>query len=181
MHAPERIDSSVRPPDKGPVRRFLATHLASRQVSRVIYGAIIGLALIVALEAHPPAPGVVTATLLGTAVAVALAELYSELIGFEAGRRRRAGGAELRHWAADSAAVAFGVAFPSVFFILAAAGVLDDTAAFTAAKWAGLGLIGVYGFTGARLSGAGVLRSLGQAAGVAMIGALLILLKALVH
>jgi hypothetical protein len=181
VHASERTDSAIGPPAGGPVRRFLATHLASRQVSRVIYGAIIGLALIVALEAHPPAPGVVTATLVGTAVAVALAELYSELIGFEAGQRRRAGRAELRHWVADSAAVVFGVAFPSVFFILAAIGVLDDTAAFTAAKWTGLGLIGVYGFTGARLSGAGVLRSLGQAAGVAMIGALLIVLKALVH
>jgi hypothetical protein len=33
---------------------WLAWHLRSRQVSRVIYGAIIGLALVVALEAHPP-------------------------------------------------------------------------------------------------------------------------------
>jgi hypothetical protein len=55
----------------------LHAHLGSRQVSRVIYGAIIGLAPVVALQAHPPPPGAVIATLLGTAAAVALAEVYS--------------------------------------------------------------------------------------------------------
>jgi len=163
------------------IRRFVATHLGSRQVSRVIYGSIIGLALVVALEAHPPAPGVMIATLLGTAVAVALAELYSEVVGFETGERRKASVSELRRWGADSGAVAFGIAFPGVFFVLAATGVLASEAAFTAAKWTGVGLIGLYGFAGARLSGAGVLVSVMQATGVALIGALLIALKALVH
>jgi hypothetical protein len=82
---------------------------------------------------------------------------------------------------ADVAAVAFGIAFPAVFFVLAATGVLENEAAFTAAKWTGFGLIGLYGFAGARLSGAGVLVSVMQAVGVALIGALLIALKALVH
>ena len=148
MQVPESTHGVVRRPAGGPIRRFVATHLGSRQVSRVIYGAIIGLALVVALEAHPPAPGVVLATLLGTAVAVALAELYSELVGFETGERRKASLSELRHLGADVAAVAFGIAFPAVFFVLAATGVLENEAAFTAAKWTGLGLIGLYGFRG---------------------------------
>ena len=66
--------------------RAIKAHLGSRQVSRVIYGAIIGLALIVALEEHPPSSRVVVATLLGTALAVGLAEFYSDVIG---ARRRR--------------------------------------------------------------------------------------------
>jgi hypothetical protein len=163
------------------VRSFLRAHLGSRQVSRVIYGAIIGLALVVALEAHPPAPHAVIATLLGTTVAVALAELYSELIGFETVRRRKASSDEMRRLYADMAAVSFGIAFPVVFFVLAAADVLSDDAAFTVAKWAGLGLIGLYGFAGARLSGAGLRASIIQATAVALIGAALIGLKALVH
>jgi hypothetical protein len=163
------------------VRRFVAAHLSSRQVSRVVYGSIIGLALVVALEAHPPAPGAVTASLLGTAVAVALAELYSELVGFETIRHRKPGAAELRRLEADIAAVAFGIAFPALFFLLAAAGSLQTETAFTVAKWTGLGLIGMYGFAGARLSGAGVRASLIQAASVALVGAALILLKSLVH
>ena len=41
--------------------------------------------------------------------------------------------------------MAFGVAFPSVFFILAAAGAMEQDTAFTVAKWTGLGLIALYG------------------------------------
>jgi hypothetical protein len=165
----------------GFVRAFLRAHLGSRQVSRVIYGAIIGLALVVALEAHPPEAHAVAATLIGTTVAVALAEFYSEVIGFETTGRHTATRNEMRNLGADIAAVSFGIAFPAVFFVLAMAGVLTDDAAFTVAKWAGLGLIGVYGFAGARLSGHGVGRSVVHATAIAMIGAALIGLKAVVH
>ena len=163
------------------MRRFIAAHLGSRQVSRVVYGAIIGLALVVALEAHPPPLGAVIATLVGTAIAVALAELYSELIAFETSGRRDASRVERRELAADMAAVSSGIAFPAVFFALAAAGVFDEDTAFTISKWTGLALIGAYGFAGARLSGHTVATSLLRAAAVALIGAFLITLKALVH
>ena len=174
-------DARARPNDGTVPTRFVAAHLSSRQVSRVVYGSIIGLALVVALEAHPPAAAAVIASLLGTAVAVALAELYSELVGFEATRRRRADRSEVRRLLADIAAVAFGISFPAVFFLLAATGAIGDESAFTLAKWTGAGLIGVYGYAGARLSGAGTARALLHAAAVAVIGAGLIVLKSLVH
>jgi hypothetical protein len=44
-----------------------------------------------------------------------------------------------------------------------------------------LALIGLYGFSAARLAGAGLPAALAQAAAVALIGALLIVLKALIH
>jgi hypothetical protein len=150
-------------------------------VSRVIYGSIIGLALVVALEAHPPPTGAVIATLIGTAIAVALAELYSELVGLQVRGHRRARGTERRELLGDIAAVTFGVAFPAVFFILSAAGAFEQDTAFDAAKWTGLGLIGVYGFVGARVAGAGPLVALLQASTVALIGGVLIALKAIVH
>jgi hypothetical protein len=164
-----------------PIGRYVASHLDGHQVSRVVYGSIIGLALVVALEAHPPGAGAVIATLVGTALAVALAELYSELVGLQVRGHRRAIRAERRHLLADMGAVTFGIAFPAVFFLLAAVGALDDDAAFTIAKWTGLGLIGFYGFVGARVSGSGPLVSLAQASVVVVIGGLLIALKALVH
>jgi hypothetical protein len=98
-------------------RARLESHLGSRQVARVIYGAIIGLALIVALQGYPRSAGQMIGWLLGTAVAVA-----------------------------------FGVAFPAVFFLLAAGGVIRTGAAFALAKWGGFGLIGFYGFWAARAS-----------------------------
>jgi VIT1/CCC1 family predicted Fe2+/Mn2+ transporter len=163
------------------VRRAIEAHLGSRQVARVIYGAIIGMALVVTLEAHPPRPGVVAGTLVATAVAVGLAELYSEVVGAETRNRRRVGRDQLGHILRDATAVGVGIAFPAVFFILAAAGVLEDDTAFTVAKWSGLGLISFYGFIAGRLSGAGLWVSALQAVAVGAIGGVLIAFKALVH
>jgi hypothetical protein len=163
------------------VLRVIESHLGSRQVSRVIYGAIIGLALIVALEAHPPSSGVVVGTLLGTAVAVGLAELYSEFVGMEIRTRGHVRGPELRRMASNVAAVAFGIAFPIVFFILAAADAIEQETAFTIAKWSGVALLGFYGFTAARVAGEGLSASALRGLAVALIEAFLIGLKALLH
>jgi hypothetical protein len=162
--------------------RVLEAHFGSRQVSRVIYGAIIGLALVVALQDHPPSAGVVAATLAVTAVAVSLAELYSDFIGGELrthklGMERR----EFRRVAEQVGAIALGTAFPAVFFILAAAGAMETHTAFVIARWSGLGLITFYGFAAARLAGAGLIASLVHAAAVGGIAAILIVVKALVH
>ena len=134
------------------MRRAIKAHLGSRQVPRVIYGAIIGLALVVGLEDHPPRPEVVVATILSTAVVVGLAVLYSEAIGSETRARRRIEGEDFGRIAGDVAAEAFGIGFPAVF-VLAAASAMELETAFTVAKWSGLALIGLYGFWGPRLSG----------------------------
>ena len=159
----------------------IEAHLGTPQVARVIYGAIIGMALVVTLEAHPPRAGVVAGTLVATAAAVGLAELYSEVVGAETRSHRRVGRDQLRHILHDAAAVAFGICFPAVFFVLAAAGVLEDDTAFVVAKWSGLGLISFYGFIAGRLSGASLWVSALQALAVGAIGGVLIAFKALVH
>jgi VIT1/CCC1 family predicted Fe2+/Mn2+ transporter len=163
------------------VRATLEAHLGSRQVARVVYGSIIGLALVVVVEAHPPKTGVVIGWLLGTAVAVALAELYSEIIGVETRQRHRVTRPQVVEMLDDAGAVAFGVAFPIVFFVLALLGVLELGTAFTIAKWTGLALIGFYGYWAARFSGAPVPRALLQGAAVALVGGALIALKAFLH
>ena len=160
---------------------MIEDHLGSRDVARVIYGAIIGLALVVALEDHPPSPGAVAATVVGTALAVGLAEAYSEIVGAEARTRRKVHGESVRVLVIDAAAVTFGAAFPALFFLLAAAGVMDTELAFTLSKWTGLGLISIYGFVAARLSGSGLGGAFVHAAAVGAIGSALIALKALVH
>ena len=89
----------------------LAAHLGSRQVARVIYGAIIGLALLVVLEQHPPGDrGGQRGRCIATAVAVGLAELYSEIVGTETRTRHRVDRAAAREFADDALAVGFGVA-----------------------------------------------------------------------
>jgi hypothetical protein len=112
---------------------------------------------------------------------VALAELYSEIVGTETMTRHRVTRPALAEMADDTIAVAFGVAFPSIFFILAAAGLFTTDTAFTIARWSGLVLIGLYGYAAGRLAGARPLTCLLQAVAVATIGGVLIGIKALVH
>jgi hypothetical protein len=162
-------------------REAVADHLGTTQVTRVIYGSIIGLALVVALEHHPPAAGTVAALLVGTGISVGLAELYSEVVGTQVRRRRRAEHGEWHHMLDDAAAVTFGVAFPAVFFVLAGLDVLAEDTAFTVAKWTGLGLIAFYGFCAGRLAGESTARALVQALLVGLVAGALIALKALLH
>jgi hypothetical protein len=156
-------------------------HLGPSQFSRLIYGAIVGLALIVGLEHEEPAPGVMAGTLIATGVAVGLAEFYSEFLGTEVATRRRVDRARFRELAANVAAVTFGASFPAIFFVLAAAGAMEIDAAFEVAKWSGLPLTAFYGFCAARLRGEGLPAALFQAALVALIGGFLIAFKALLH
>jgi len=160
---------------------MLQAHLGSEQVGRVVYGAIIGLAVLVVMESHPPSAAVVAGTLVGTGVAVALAEAYSEFLGAETRYRRRVEHERAAQITAQALAVGFGTAFPAAIFVLAEAGVLAVGTAFVVAKWSGVGLIGFYGFCAGRLAGAGVAAALVQALAVAVVGALLIALKALLH
>jgi hypothetical protein len=161
--------------------RVVEQHLGSSQVSRVIYGAIIGLALVVALEHDPPGAAVMVGTLVVTGIAVGLAELYSEIVGTEVRTRRRIEPARFREIATDVGAVAFGISFPAVFFALSGVGAMEVDTAFEWAKWSGLALTGFYGYCAARLSGMGQVAALLQAAAVAAIGAFLIGLKAVIH
>jgi hypothetical protein len=163
------------------VRDTLQAHLGSHQVARVIYGAIIGLALIVAVEDHPPTAGVMLVWLLGTALTVALAEAYSDILGSETREHHRVTRDELRPMLVDAGAVFFGVAFPGVYFVIAWLSFLDVEGAFRLARWTGLGLIGFYGYWAQRLSGGSVRRALVHGAGVAAVAGCLIALKALVH
>jgi hypothetical protein len=163
------------------VRRGVEAHLGSRQVSRVVYGSIIGVALIVALQSHPPSAAVMIGWLAGTGIAVGLAELYSEVVGEETRTRHRVTRRRLRHMAEDATVVSFGIAFPVVFFLFPLAGIGSVETAFTIAKWSGLGLVGFYGFWAARLAGAPWHRAILYAVAVAAVDAVLIVLKAFLH
>jgi hypothetical protein len=150
-------------------------------VAHVVYGSIIGLALVVALDSHPPGAAAMDAWLIGTAIAVGLAELYSQVVGAETRNRHRVTRAQLGPMVEGAAAVAFGIAFPTLFFTLSVVGVLSLASAFTVAKWTGLALIGCYGFWAARLAGAPLHQAVLRACIVAAAGAVLITLKSLLH
>src|SRR4051794_32743290 len=93
------------------MRRALAVHLRSREMTRVIYGSIIGLALVVALRVHPPRAGGAAAGAAGTAIAVGLAEVYRGVVGGEARPRRRVHWPQVRAKLVEASAVVLGAGF----------------------------------------------------------------------
>jgi hypothetical protein len=173
--------STLDPATGSGPRRWIEAHLGSRDVARVVYGSIIGLALVVALEQHPPTATQAMAAVLATGVAVGLAEVYSEYVGTAARTRRHVRRAELHALIGDATAVLFGACFPALFFFLAAVGAMELDSAFTLAKWSGFVLICLYGFVGARLAGSGNAHAFGHALALGLIGGALIALKAVLH
>jgi hypothetical protein len=163
------------------MRAGLEAHLGSRQVAKVVYGSIIGLALLLALSSHPPKSGGMVLLVLGTAVAVGLAEIYSEVVGIETSERHKVTRSQWAVLLEEAAAVAFGAGFPAVFFVLSGLHVMEEGTAFTVAKWTGLGLIGFYGFWASRFSGAATHHALLRGTLITLVGAGLIVLKSLVH
>ena len=163
------------------LRAVIAAHLGSRDVARVIYGSVIGLALVLALEAHPPTAGETAGAIAATAVAVGLAEAYSELIGGEARARRPIRLRHVRAAVGQAGAVIFGAGFPALFFVLATVGAIGLHSAFTLSKWTGAALICFYGYLAGRVSGSSVGGALLHALAVGAIGGVLIGLKSLLH
>ena len=137
------------------MRASLEQHLGSRQVGKVVYGSIIGLALVVAIESHPPQPG----RHGGLAGRARRSRSGSRRSTARWSGARRAPGSRSRARTLGApgggrrAPSAFGVAFPAVFFLLAALGFMEVETAFRLAKWTGLGLIGFYGYWAARFAG----------------------------
>ena len=159
----------------------LASHLASHDVARVLYGATVGLALVIAFQDHPPTAAVATALIAATALAIGFAELYSEAVSAEASTRHPVRRPELRRMTRDAAAVVLGAGFPAVYFLLAALGAMTSHTAVLLSKWSGLALICGYGYFAARLAGFGTAGAALRAAMVSLIGVALIGIKALLH
>src|SRR5687768_5745184 len=113
------------------MRASLEQHLGSRQVGRVVYGSIIGMALVVAIESHPPKPGVMAVWLVGTAIAVGLAEDYSEGVGNGTRTRQAGTRGAVGHMNGGPCAGGFRGRVPAVFFLLSTLGVFAVDTAFT--------------------------------------------------
>lgn len=148
------------------------------RAEHAIYGTIIVLALIVALDEGGVRVGVAIGTVLGAAFATALAELYSDYIGAVIRDRRRRTREEWRDAAANVAAGFTLASLPVAFFVLAALDAIELQTAYDAAEWSGVAVLGAYATVANRSAGFTMARSLLVGVGFAVLGAALILLKA---
>jgi hypothetical protein len=137
----------------------LRFHHAAR-ATHAVYGSIIVLAVVTGLDEASASARECLVAVFGVAIAVALSEIYADVIGSTIRESRAPTRSE---WRTISANVAFGFGaalVPAIFFVLASVGWLSVAHALTVAEWTGVGVIWVYVYTAARGTGMSLVRSI---------------------
>ncbi len=151
----------------------------AERARHAVYGSVIVLAVIVALDGTAARTREVIASVVAAAIATVLAEVYADYLAgtISDGRHptRRENVEALRNaWAGLLAAI-----LPVVFFLLAGLGLMELDTAFRAAIWTGVAVVGFYAFLANRVSGLSVVRSVTAGSAFTALGALLVLVKSL--
>ena len=155
--------------------------LGSKQATHGIYIEIVVLAVIIALEGKRSSDGDILLSLFGALVAVVLAELYAYYIGTMIGDGRRPTIAELRSMVLTTGGALVASVPPILLLTLGVAGVFGVQTGFTAAKWAGVTVIGLYALLATRGTGLSLRSSAVTALLFTLIGLGLVLLKQYFH
>ena len=155
-----------------------ADETRGERAAHAIYGLIIVLAVLVveadtAIDAREA-----IGTVIGAAVITALAELYADYVGATIRARRHMSKPERGFESRNIAAGFLTALLPVGYLVLAELGAMDLQTAFDAAIWTGVALLGAYGVVANRLAGFSIGRSLLVGLGFTLLGASLILLKA---
>lgn len=141
-------------------RTELPRWLIGHDIARVVYGTVIVFVVTLTLEIHPPPPLSALWQILLAIIAVALAELYADLIAESIHERRRLDMADLVRVSARVAVVVLPAMIPAVFIVLALFGLLPTALALILAQVTALVQLTGYGYLAGRLRGAGHLSSL---------------------
>ncbi len=153
------------------------TKIDGHRVSKIIYGTIMVLVVLLAMEDHPPSAAGSLALVVMTGIGVALAEFYSDFIGANIEQKHTLTTQERQNIAHDISGVLIGALLPAPFFILAIFGVMALDTAFEFAKWTLVGVLLFYGYVASRLNGHSQLFSIILAVAASTIGLLVVLFK----
>jgi hypothetical protein len=159
----------------------MAFFLNEKFASKIIYGLITVMALLAVLELHPPSALAAMVTLFGTALALALAEAYAEMVARMLHLQREPSSAEFRHLWRDvspivsSALPAIAILFLALFDILSVGDALE------LAQIVGIGLLFLYGFRIGQSLHEPLLRQMFTGIFMASAGLLIVLIKVLLH
>lgn len=156
-------------------------HTDGHFAARSVYGGILVLAVLLALQAHPPGPYRSALLVAGTILAVLAAEAYADLLGLEIDRGRPASRAERNAKLRELGVVTVAAEGPILIFLLSGVGVIDEGLAFTLAIWLTIGLLFLEGFLARWLAGRSFLDSLRSGCAVGGIAVALAVFKSLAH
>jgi hypothetical protein len=156
-------------------------HSQGHYAARSVYGAILVLALLLALQQHPTGPFHAALLVAGTILAVLAAEAYADLLGLEIDR----GGPPTREQRRDKIrelAVVTGAAEgPVLVLVLAGFGVIGEARAFRLAVGITIALLFLAGFLARWLAGRSLWASLQSSLVAGGLGVGLAVFKHFVH
>jgi hypothetical protein len=164
--------------DEQPSAALAAHHAAARAV----YGLIIVMAVLEAMELHPPAAGWEGAELLlGTVLAVALAEVYADLIAGTLVHNKRPSGTTLGLTMREAGPLLIGAPLPVIVLVLSALGLVEIHRAIDLAQIIAYTTLLIYGWRAAWQLDSRVAPRVITGLTFAGIGFLLVALKAAFH
>ena len=158
----------------GAVRFFSAA-----RATHAVYGSIVVLAVVTGLDEASATSREALVAVVGAALAVALGEVYADVIGTTIRERRPPSRGEWEELGVD-VAFGFGAAVaPAFFFVLSATGAIGLGDAFTVAEWSGVAVLWIYVFAAARAARLGLASALVWALGLTVCGIGIVELKKL--
>jgi hypothetical protein len=148
----------------------------TEHIEEVVKGTFVALALVVATSRSEDA---LTSGLaiVGALLAVVLAELYGLVLEAEIHQRRRLSAADIRAIGTELMFIMLGGVPALILLGLAAVDVIGDDTAVDVIVWSGIGFLGVLGFLAGRRAGRSISGALGYALALALIGALVLVIK----
>jgi hypothetical protein len=156
-------------------------HSMGHYAARSVYGAILVLALLLALQQHPPGPFHAAILVAGTILAVLAAEAYADLLGAEVDVGRPPSRAERREKIRELAVVTGAAEGPVLMLVLAGLGLIDTELAFRLAVGITIGLLFLVGFLARWLAGRSLAASLQSSFLIGGLGVALAVLKHFAH
>lgn len=156
-------------------------HTEGHYAARSVYGSVLVLALLLALQKHPPSPYNAALLVAGTLIAVLAAEVYADLLGLEIDLGRPATPEERRAKFRELGVMTVAAEGPVAVFLLAGLDVIDDDLAFRLAVWLTIGVLFLAGFLARWLAGWSLLSSLVSACVTGGIGVALAVFKHFAH
>ncbi|WP_371524870.1 hypothetical protein OG302_00995 [Streptomyces sp. NBC_01283] len=162
-------------------RSGLVAVTAGLLAARGVYGCIVVLSLLLALEDHPPPAFAAALLLAATLTGIAAAEAFASLIGQEVERGRPPTRGEWRRTVAERSLALSAAVAPVLFFVLAGFGFFAERLAFTLSRWVTLILLFVFCCAARAVSGRTPTNALLTGVAAAALGILLANFKSLTH
>lgn len=151
----------------------------AERARHAVYGSVIVLAVIIALDDTGASARGVIESVLAAAIATVLAEVYADHLAAMIRSARSPTAIERGERARNAAIGILAAVLPVTFFFLAGFDLISLDTAFSLAVWTGVGVVGSYAFVASRIAGSSVAYSVAAGIGFAAMGGVLVVLKAL--